>query len=111
MALEEHKQRWYGKGNPWADYEYINKGSRQPWRGLVYIILFALAMWAFAIWRWYDMDKAERTGSDISMSSLEWGLYKVGGKWAMPVLFVLLGIFFIWIGIRNYNRLQKMKES
>ncbi len=111
MAFEEHKQRSFKRGNPYADYEYINKGSRQPWRGLVLIVLFALAAWWFAWVRWHEMDAAEQTGSTISMSSLEWGLYKVGGKWAMPVLFVLLGAIFIYAGIRNYFRLQKIKNS
>lgn len=111
MAFEEHKQRTFQKGNSFTDYEYINKSSRQPWRGLVFVIIFALATWWFAWVRWHDMDEAERSGSTLSMSSLEWGLYKVGGKWTMPILFVLLGVLFVYLGIRNYNRLQKMKYS
>lgn len=109
MAFDEHLQR-ISKVN-WSDYEYINKGSRQPGRVLVYMVLFALAMWAFAWWRWYDMDRAEQTGAALSMSGLEWGAYKVGGKWVLPAAFVLFGVFFIWLGIRGYHRLKRMKES
>jgi hypothetical protein len=111
MAFEEHKQRTFSRGNPYADYEYVNKGSRQPWRGLMFAVLFAFVTWGFAWMRWHDMERAEQTGSTLSMSSLEWGLYKVGGKWAVPVLFILFGALFIYLGIRNYFHLQKMKES
>ncbi len=111
MAFEDHKQRVPDRKINWADYEYINKGSRQPGRGLIFVTLFAVATWWFAWVRWHDMEEAERSGSTLSMSSLEWGLYKTGGKWAMPVLFTLLGVFFVWLGIRNYFRLKKMKES
>ncbi|MBE7174479.1 MAG: hypothetical protein INR73_28160 [Williamsia sp.] len=109
MAFDEHLQR-IPKAN-WTDYEYVNKGSRQPVRVLVYAVLFALAMWAFALWRWYDMDRSEQTGSELSITPLEWGLYKLGGKWALPLLFALCGAFFIWLGFRGYARLKKMKES
>lgn len=111
MVPEQTKQRNLRYGNPYADYEYTGKGSRQPWRGLLLSLLFGIGMWVFAFVRWREMATAGQTGAEISMSSLEWGLYKISGKWGFLLLFSVLGAWFIYLGIQNYRRLEKMKRS
>ena len=111
MAFEEHQQRKYRVGNPYADYEYVGKGSRQPWRGLIFTFLFGLVLFWLAWMRWRDISAAEQSGSDVYMTTLEWGLYKISGKWGTTAFFGLTGAALVWFGIRNYNRLEKMKRS
>jgi hypothetical protein len=111
MTPEQNKQHNLRYSNPYADYEYIGKGSRQPWRTLVLPLIFGFGLWLFAFVRWREITTAEQTGSVISMTSLEWGLYKISGKWGFVILFSALGAMFIYLGIQNYRRLEKMKKS
>ncbi|RYY54339.1 MAG: hypothetical protein EOO09_14785 [Chitinophagaceae bacterium] len=111
MAFEEHKNRKFQYGNPYADYEYVNKNSRKTGPGLILALLFGIVVLGFAVWRWIAIDTAEASGETISMTSLEWGLYKIGGKWAPTGLFAVLGVFIIYGGIRNFRRLEKIRQS
>lgn len=111
MAFEEHKERKQRTRYSFADYEYVSKRSRQPWRGLVLMIFFALLLWWFAWDRWHEMAAAEETGATISMSPIEWGLYKIGGKIILSGFFALMGALLVCLGIYNYKRLEKMKAN
>jgi uncharacterized membrane protein YidH (DUF202 family) len=110
MAFDEHKQPKFRYGNPYADYEYVNKNSRKTGPGLVFGLLFGLCMWVLAVLRWQGLAAAEETGDTVSLTTLEWGLYKVGGKWAIAGILVAFGFLFIYMGIANYRRLEKMKR-
>ena len=111
MAFEEHKEQKYRAGRSFADYEYVSKRSRQPWRGLVLMLFFAGLLWWMAWDRWHEMNAVEETGSTISMSSIEWGLYKIGGKATLCGFFALTGAALVYFGIYNYRRLEKIKRN
>lgn len=111
MATEQHKQRDLRYSNPYADYEYTGKGSRQPWRTLLLPLILGFGLWAFAFFRWQEMASAEHSGDTISMTSLEWGLYEISGKWGFAIFITAVGTMFIYAGIRQYRRLEKMKRS
>lgn len=111
LPSEEHKQRKFQYGNPYADYEYYNKRSRKTGPGLVLAILFGLGMILLGWMRLRYLGEVEQTGDTISMTSLEWGLYKLGGKWAIAGVLFALGLFFFYGGIKNYRRLEKMKQG
>ena len=111
MAFEEHKKRKFQVGNPYADYEYVNKNSRRTGPGLIFALVFGIGMLVLAWWRHTTIAADEETGGTISMTSIEWALYSVGGKWAITGLFILLGGFFIFAGVRNYQRLEKIRRS
>lgn len=110
MGFEEHKSRQFKLGNPYADYEYINKNSRKTWPGLVIALLMGVGLLALGWWRWDYIEAAEQSGGTLSLTNLEWGLYKIGGKWVISSLLFLAGLFFIYAGIQNYQRLEKMKK-
>lgn len=112
MAFEEHKQQKINRYiNPYADYEYVSKRSRQPWRSLVVTLLFGFALFWFAWERWHEISAAEQTGTSVSMSSIEWGLYKISGKWGITSFFGLLGAVIVYFAFHSYRRLEKMKRS
>ena len=111
MAFEEHKNRKPQYGNPYADYEYVNKNSRKTGPGLILALLFGIGLFVMAWWRWKVLAAAEETGGEFSMSTIEWGLYQAGGKWAVTGVLILLGAFFFYAGIRNFLRLEKIRRS
>ena len=111
MAFEEHKNRKFQFGNPYADYEYVNKRSRKTGPGLIFALLFGLGMILLSWWRLQYLSEAELNGGTISMTSIEWGLYKIGGKWAVAGVLFAFGIFFFYAGIKNYRRLEKIKNA
>ena len=111
MAFEEHKNRKFQYGNPYADFEYYNKRSRKTGPGLIFALLFGAGMIALGIWRYGYLSSAEETGRTISVTTLEWGLYKLGGKMAVSGVMFLLGGFFFFSGIKNYQRLEKLRQS
>ena len=111
MAIEPGKQRNVRYTNPYADYEYVGKGSRQPWRSMILPLVFGIVLLWFAWMRWHEIAAAEQTGATVSMTSLEWGVYNISGKWGIPVLFAFFGIICFYFGIHNYRRLEKMKRS
>ena len=111
MAFEEHKQRKFQFGNPYADFEYYNKNSRKTTPGLIFSLLFGIMMLVFAWWRWTEISALEQTGGTISMTSVEWGLYEISGKWGVTGLLAGLGIFFFYLGIQNFRRLEKIRKS
>ena len=110
-TFEEHKKRKFQFGNPYADYEYVNKRSRKTWPGLVFAFLFGLGMLLLGWLRLRYLSEAEMTGATVSLTSIEWGLYKIGGKWAIAGLLFVFGIYFFYAGIQNYRRLEKMKHA
>jgi len=111
MAFEEHKKRKFQFGNPYADFEYVNKNSRKTGPGLVLALLFGIALLVLAWWRFSTIAALEETGGTISLTSIEWVLYKVAGKWGVTVVLILLSGVFFYTGIRNYQRLEKIKNS
>jgi hypothetical protein len=38
-------------------------------------------------------------------------LYKISGKWGVAGILFLFGIGMAFLGIYNYNRLEKMKQA
>ena len=111
MAFEEHKKAKFQFGNPYADYEYYNKNSRKTGPGLILSLLFGVGMLILAWFRWQALAAAEETGGTVKLTSLEWGLYKVGGKLGLIGIFLFLAGFFIYNGIKNYQRLEKIRRS
>lgn len=111
MAFEEHKNRKFHFGNPYADYEYVNKRSRKTGPGLILAFLFGLGMILLGWMRLCYLSEAEMSGDTVNMTSIEWGLYNIGGKWAVAGVMFALGLFFFYTGIKNYLRLEKIKRS
>lgn len=109
MAFEEHKNRKVQYGNPYADYEYVNKGSKKTWPALLFSLILGLGLCYLAWYRYSEINMAEIMGDSLSMTTIEWGIYKISGKWGVSTLLVLFGIGFICLGIFNYRRLEKMK--
>jgi len=111
MALEEIKNRKMQFGNPYADYEYYGKHSRRTWPSLVVGLLFGIGLCYFSWYRWHEINMAELMGGTISLTSIEWLLYKIGGKWILCGVLLACGIGFGYLGIHNYRRLEKMKAE
>ncbi|RYE22339.1 MAG: hypothetical protein EOP42_24565 [Sphingobacteriaceae bacterium] len=109
MAFEEHKNRKMQFGNPYADYEYVNKNSKRTWPALVFSLVIGLGMCYLAYYRYHNINMAEIMGDSISMTSIEWMIYKISGKWGVSTLLVIFGVGFICLGIYNFRRLEKMK--
>jgi hypothetical protein len=111
MAFEEHKNRKMQFGNPYADFEYYGKHSRRTWPSLVFCLLFAAGLIYLAWYRWHDLNMAEIMGDTVSITTIEWALYKLGGKWCVAGVLAACGIGFGCLGIYNYRRLEKMKAD
>ncbi|WP_342648604.1 hypothetical protein [Mucilaginibacter sp. CSA2-8R] len=111
MAFEEHKNRKLQFGNPYADYEYYGKHSRRTWPSLVFSVLIGLGLCYLAWQRWQALNLAEVMGGSVSITSIEWGVYKLSGKWGVAGLLVVLGVGLAWLGIYNYRRLENMKAD
>lgn len=110
MAFEEYNKAKPQFGNPYADYEYYGKHSRRTWPSLAFCLIFGAALCYLAWYRWHELNMAEIMGSYVSVTTIEWALYKVGGKWGVAGILSLLGIGFAYLGIYNYKRLEKMKS-
>jgi uncharacterized membrane protein YidH (DUF202 family) len=111
MAFEEHKNRKLQFGNPYADYEYYGKHSRRTWPSLVLCILLSAGLCYLAWNRWHELNMAEVMGDYVSVTTIEWALYKVSGKWGVALVLLLIGIGIGALGIYNYTRLEKMKSN
>lgn len=111
MAFEEHKNRKLQFGNPYADYEYYGKHSRRTWPSLVFCMLLGAGLCYLAWYRWHELNMAEVMGDYVSVTTIEWALYKVSGKWGVALVLLLIGIGFGALGIYNYRRLEKMKSN
>jgi len=109
MAFEEHKTRKTQFGNPYADYEYYGKHSKRTWPSLVFSILIGAGLIYLGWYRWHDIYKVEMLGGTISLTSVEWLLYEVSGKWGVSLFFAVVGAGLIYFGFYNYKRLEKMK--
>lgn len=111
MAFEEHKNRKMQFGNPYADYEYYGKHSKRTWPSLLFCLLIGAGLIYLAWYRWHELNMAEVMGDYISISTLEWALYKIGGKWTVAGVLFLLGVGIGYGGVRNYKRLERMKAE
>ncbi|RYE33045.1 MAG: hypothetical protein EOP42_08750 [Sphingobacteriaceae bacterium] len=109
MAFEEHKNRKVQFGNPYADYEYVNKNSKRTWPALVFSLVIGLGLCYLAYYRYQTINMAEIMGDSLSMTSIEWAIYKISGKMGVSVLLVVFGLGLIALGIYNFRRLEKMK--
>lgn len=109
MAFEEHKNRKVQFGNPYADYEYVNKGSKRTWPALVFSLVLGLGLCYLAYYRYQNINIAEIMGDSVSMTSIEWAIYKISGKFGVSILLIVFGIGFMCLGIYNFRRLEKMK--
>ncbi|WP_462264559.1 hypothetical protein [Mucilaginibacter sp.] len=110
MAFEEHKERKLQFGNPYADYEYYGKYSRSTLPGLIFAFIIGAGLCYLGWYRWHEINMAEVMGGTISLTSIEWALYKISGKWGVAILLALFGVGLFALGIYNYRRLEKMKE-
>ncbi|GAA0557433.1 hypothetical protein [Chitinophaga japonensis] len=90
--------------NPNADYEYVNKYSGRAWPSLAMGIAVFILLTGFAIFRWRQTGQWEATGGQMKMHTLEWLLYKMGGKWLNLSAFCLLGIVGLISGIRTWKK-------
>ena len=111
MAFEEHKNRKAHFGNPYADYEYYGKHSKRTWPSLVFSILIGAGLCYLAWYRWHSIYMVELLGGTISLTSIEWLLYKIGGKWGIAILLAAIGLGLMYFGVYNYKRLEKMKQD
>jgi uncharacterized membrane protein YjjP (DUF1212 family) len=111
MAFEEHKNRKFQFGNPYEDFEYVGKHSRLTWPSLVFFLLIGAGFCYLAWHRWHEINMAELMGGTISVTTIEWALYKISGKWGVASILLLFGIGMALLGIYNYNRLEKMKQA
>ncbi|RYY26764.1 MAG: hypothetical protein EOP41_04355 [Sphingobacteriaceae bacterium] len=109
MAFEEHKNKKIQFGNPYADYEYVNKGSKRTWPALVFSLVIGLGLCYLAYYRYSEINMAEIMGDSLSMTSIEWAIYKISGKTGVSVLLVFFGIGLMLLGIYNFKRLERMK--
>ena len=111
MAFEEHKNQKTKFGNPYADYEYYGKHSRRTWPPLILGILLGTGLCYLAWSRWHEINLAEIMGGSISLTSIEWLLYNISGKWGIAAVLTLLGLGIIYLGFSNFRRLEKMKKA
>lgn len=111
MALEEIKNRKVQFGNPYADYEYYGKHSRRTWPSLVIGLLFGIGLSYFAWYRWKELNMVEVMGGTVSLTSIEWLLYKIGGKWVLSGVLFVIGVGLAYAGVSNYKRLEKIKAE
>jgi len=111
MAFEEHKNRKLQFGNPYADYEYYGKHSRQTWPSLVFCLLIGAGLCYLGWYRWHEINMAEIMGDTISLTSIEWLLYKISGKWSVASMLIIFGLGFMCLGVYNFRRLEKMKSA
>lgn len=111
MTFEEHKTRKTQFGNPYADYEYYGKHSKRTWPSLVFSILIGAGLIYLAWYRWHSIYMAEMLGGTISLTSIEWLLYKVSGKWGIAILLAVVGVGMMCLGVYNFKRLEKMKSD
>jgi uncharacterized membrane protein YidH (DUF202 family) len=111
MPFEEHKNRKLQFGNPYADYEYYGPSSKRTWQGLLISVVFGVGLCYLGWYRWHQINLAEVMGDTISLTSIEWMLYNVAGKWAVAGTIAAIGILFAYLGIHNYRRLENMKQS
>lgn len=111
MAFKDHKNSKMQFGNPYADYEYYGMHSRRTWPSLVFCFLIGAGLCYLAWQRWHALNLAEVMGGSVSVTSIEWALYQVTGKWGVAVLLAALGIGMAGLGVYNYRRLEKMKAS
>ena len=110
MAFEEHQNHKIQFGNPYADFEYYGKHSRRTWPALVLGLLLGIALCYLSWYRWHELNMAEVMGGTVSITSIEWIFYKIGGKWLVAGLLLIFGIGFGYLGIHNFRRLEKMKS-
>jgi uncharacterized membrane protein YidH (DUF202 family) len=111
MAFEDHKNPKTQFGNPFADYEYYGKHSRRTWPSLFFSVLIGLGLCYLAWVRWHQINMAEIMGGTISLTSIEWLLYKISGKWGIAAVLTLLGIGLMYLGFSNFRRMEKMKKA
>jgi uncharacterized membrane protein YidH (DUF202 family) len=109
MAFEDYKNRKMQFGNPYADYEYYGKHSRRTWPSLVFCLVISIGLAYLAWHRWNELKMAEIMGDTVSLTRVEWALYQISGKWGLLAILILFSIGFIWLGIFNYRRLEKMR--
>ena len=110
MTSAENKNRNTRFGNPYADYEYYGKHSRRTWPSMIIGLLFGVGLCYFAWYRWHELNMAEIMGGTVSLTSIEWLLYKVGGKWVVAGVLFVIGVGLAYAGVHNYKRLEAIKS-
>jgi hypothetical protein len=110
MTNNKEPRETYSWANPNANYEYVNKNSKRIWPSVVFGSLICLGLLAFGIWRWYEIGQAEQTGAQISMNSLEWMLYKAGGRWLNLGFFCVVCVLAMFGIIRNAQTRKRLRD-
>lgn len=77
-----------------------------PLANLAYGVLFI----GFAIFLYYQFEGLETEGGSIRINWIIAIVYKIGGKWAAPVILSIMGAFYIYSGASGLLKKRETDE-
>ena len=80
-----------------------NTQSSDPWWLIVLLGLFLIG---FAIFEYLSLAQFEQSGGDRKMVWLFAILYNNFGKWAVVLPFLLIGIYFVFDGLKQSSKVK-----
>jgi hypothetical protein len=98
------------KANQQFIYDHMYEGRSSKFRPhftLFFSMLFGLGLGAAGVLMYRDIADKELTGGTIRMPWALIELYKLGGKLAVAIPFVLFGLLMMYTGITTWLRYKR----
>lgn len=90
---------------------YSGKSDKNPNKPLYTTALLGVGLIAFGVFMYFDLTAWESTNEQKYMNSILWGLYDLGGKFAVSGFFWVIGLVCIFLGVKKSKELRKLKQN